>query len=179
MLRGTIHILQDDFSGKRTITAVLGPGDLFGEALAFSDIPTIPFDILSATKSEILFIDVEHSLLKCDMHCEFYERLIRNILKIIAQKNRLLNRKLYCVTRKTTREKLLSYLFEQSKQQHNNDFYIPLNRQELADYLGVERSAMSSEISKLQKLGIWKQSETIFIYYQHILQRNEIYTLAI
>lgn len=154
VLNGSIHVLQDDYSGKRTVNAAFGPGDIFAEAVALAEIPALPFSILSVTDTDLLFIDVEHLLHQCNHVCEFHSRLIENLLKIVARKNLFLNQKLHCVTRKTTGEKLLAYLNEQARKQHSDEFLIPFDRQGLADYLGVERSAMSAGLSRLQKRGI-------------------------
>jgi hypothetical protein len=88
--------------------------------------------------------------------------LIRNLLGIVAQKNMYLNQKIKYTSRKTTREKLMAYLTDQAKLKRSNDFTIPFNRQELADYLGVERSAMSAELGKLTKLGILRTQRSHF-----------------
>ena len=94
----------------------------------------------------------------CDNGCEFHHTLIRNLLGIVAQNNMYLNQKIKYTSRKPTREKLMAYLTDQAKMKGSNDFTISFNRQELADYLGVERSAMSAELGKLTKLADTAQS---------------------
>lgn len=163
ILSGEIHILQDDYDGNRSITASIPAGSMFGEAFACAGINQLPVDIMAMDNCIILFLDSQTLLNSCDgcfnngtfdNGCSYHHILIRNLLGIVAHKNISLNQKLRCVSHKTTKEKLLAYLSQQAKQHNSKDFTINFNRQELADYLGVERSAMSAEISKLVKSGL-------------------------
>ncbi len=169
ILSGEIHILQDDYDGNRSITASIPSGSMFGEAFACAGIRHLPVDIMAVDNCIILFLDSQTLLNSCDScfnnscsgtnssdnnGCSYHHILIRNLLGIVAHKNISLNQKLRYVSHKTTKEKLLAYLSQQAKQHNSKDFTINFNRQELADYLGVERSAMSTEISKLVKNGV-------------------------
>ena len=109
-----------------------------------------------------MFLNGKTLLNTCDNSCTFHHTLILNLLGIVAQKNMYLNQKIKYTSRKTTREKLMAYLTDQAKLKRSNDFTIPFNRQELADYLGVERSAMSAELGKLTKLGILRTQRSHF-----------------
>lgn len=159
---GSIHILQDDYYGNRNITASISEGSLFGEAFACAGIPYLPVDIVAAEDCTVMFLNVKKLLNTCDNGCEFHHTLIRNLLGIVAQNNMYLNQKIKYTSRKTTGEKLMAYLTDQAKMKSSNDFTIPFNRQELADYLGVERSAMSAELGKLTKLGILQTQRSHF-----------------
>jgi CRP-like cAMP-binding protein len=162
VLEGTIQILQDDYNGKRTITAAFGPGAMFAEAFACASISVFPINILAATDCVILLLNKKQIFHQHDSSCHFHDQLIENLLKIVARKNIFLNQKLGYISHKTTREKLLAFLNDQAKQHHSNEFTIPYARQALADYLGVERSAMSAEISKLQKDGVLETHRSYF-----------------
>ena len=109
-----------------------------------------------------MFLNGKKLLNTCDNGCRFHHTLIRNLLGIVAQNNMYLNQKIKYTSRKTTREKLMAYLTDQAKMKGSNDFTISFNRQELADYLGVERSAMSTELGKLTKLGILQTQRSHF-----------------
>lgn len=109
---------------------------------------------MAAADCEILFLSVDHILSDQGDACGFHRIMLRNLLQIVAQKNILLNHKLSCVSHKTTAEKLMAFLHDQSRLHHAVEFTIPYDRQALADYLGVERSAMSAEIGKLQRQGL-------------------------
>ena len=126
---------------------------MFAEAFACAEAAELPVDILATSRAYILFLDRSMLFGECSKTCAFHSILIRNLLKIVAGKNMLLNQKLSYSSHKTTGEKIMAYLSDQAKLHHSSEFIIPFNRQELADYLGVERSAMSAEISRLQKQG--------------------------
>lgn len=162
VLDGTIQILQDDYKGNRNITSAFGPGHLFAESFACAAISTLPVSIFAATDCTILFLSIQKILYPCTQACYFHSKLIQNLLKIVSRKNMLLNKKLSNVSHKTTSEKLMAYLNDQAKENHSLEFTIPYNRQALADYLGVERSALSAEISKLKKQGILENNRSYF-----------------
>lgn len=162
ILQGNIQIIQDDFYGNRSITASFGTGSLFAEAFVCAGISTLPVDILANTNTEIMFIDSRKIFASCDGCCEYHHILIANLLRIVATKNVVLSQKIQCISRKTTEEKILSYLSLQAKLHDSAEFDIPFNRQGLADYLGVERSAMSTVINQLVKKNIIETNRSHF-----------------
>lgn len=154
VLEGEIQIERSEINGERTIVEKFHTSNLFGEALVCAKIPHSPFTIIATRPSNILFIPYENLLHPQDMSCTFHELLIQNMIQILANKNILLNQKLAHLSKRSTRDKLLSYLNYESKQQKRKDIAIPYNRQELADYLCVERSAMSAELSRMKRDGL-------------------------
>lgn len=154
VLQGAVQILQEDYDGRRSITSALGPGDMFAEAFSCAGAVELPVSILAAADCTVLILKVDQLLSPEKDACGFHHLLMRNLLQLMAQKNMLLNRKLRHVSRRTTAEKLLAFLNDYARLQHTSEFTIPYDRQALADYLGVERSAMSAELSKLQRQGI-------------------------
>lgn len=128
-------------------------GGLFGEAFSFARVECLPVSVTAAEKTEVLFINCERIITVCPSACEFHNRLVRNMLKILAEKNMTLTQKIGHMGKRTTREKILSYLSEQAKKAGGESFTIPLNRQEMADYLAVDRSAMSKELGRLKEEG--------------------------
>ena len=153
LLEGEIHVLQDDYYGNRNINFSFHAGDMFAEAFACAGASELPVDILAMSKVKILFLNCEQIFGECSESCEYHSILVRNLLKIVAQKNMLLNQKLSYSSHKTTSEKVMAYLSDQAKMHHSSEFIIPFDRQGLADYLGVDRSALCVEISRLQKQG--------------------------
>ena len=113
----------------------------------------MPVSVIAVTDSEVLLLDCRRVFTSCSNACHFHSVLMKNLLQEMAQKNLALTRKIRYMSQKTTKEKLMAYLLDQAKQQGSKEFVIPHNRQSLADYLGVERSAMSAEISKLKRSG--------------------------
>lgn len=162
VLSGTVQIVRDDYYGNRSVLAVVAPGGLFGEAFACADVETLPVSAVAQQNCSVLLLDCKRVLVSCSNACPFHNRLVRNLLQVIARKNLMLTQKIRCMSRKTTREKLMEFLLEQAKQQGSAEFVIPYDRQALADYLGVERCAMSVEISKLKKAGLIDYSGSRF-----------------
>ena len=149
VLSGTIQIVRDDYYGNRSVLTVVSPGGLFGEAFACAGVETLPVSAIALQNCAVLLLDCKRVLTGCSNACPFHSRLVRNLLQGIAQKNLMLTSKIRCMSQKTTQEKLMEFLLEQAKQHDSAEFVIPYDRQALADYLGVERSAMSKE--NLQK----------------------------
>lgn len=168
VLSGSIQIVQDDYYGNRSITATFGEGEIFGEAFACAGVKVLPVGILSCEESKIMFISKTTLLNACNGDCRCgcsrnsHHTIISNLLKSVASKNILLNRKLQYSSHKTTSEKIMAYLNDQARINESDSFTIPFNRQELADYLGVERSAMSVEINKLVRAGVIETKRSYF-----------------
>jgi CRP-like cAMP-binding protein len=154
VLSGQVNVVQDDYYGNRSIIARIDVGNLFGESFACAEINTIPFSVITTTESEILFIDCQKLSFPCVKSCSFHGRLIQNMLNILSMKNISLTQKIEYTSKRTTREKLMAYLSAEAKKVGSSQFKIPFNRQELADYLSVDRSAMSAELSKLRNDGV-------------------------
>lgn len=153
VLLGTVQVIREDYYGNRSVMTVLQPGDLFAEVFSCAGYETMPVSAIALTDSEVLLLDCRHVFTSCSGSCHFHNKLLKNLLQGMAQKNLALTRKIRYMSKKTTKDKLMAYLSDQAKQQGSREFVIPHNRQSLADYLGVERSAMSAEISKLKKSG--------------------------
>nr|AAL87780.1 unknown [Desulfitobacterium hafniense DCB-2] len=154
MLSGKVKVVKVDFRGNANIMAFIEPGEMFAEAYACTQTANLPFTVLSVTESEILWINYRKIISTCTSACRSHEKLIENMMRALASKSILLNQKIEHISKRTTQEKLLAYLFDQSKKLGVNEFDIPLSRQELADYLCVDRSAMSNELCKLQREGV-------------------------
>ena len=154
VLTGSLHIVQEDFWGRRTILTHIGPGELFGEAFAFAELERLPVSAMAAEDAEVLLLDQRKIMSPCPEACGFHSDLVGNMLRILARKNVGLVQKIAHLTRRSTREKLLSYLSIRAREAGSGSFSIPFNRQELADYLAVDRSALSNELSKMRDEGI-------------------------
>lgn len=163
VLAGAVQIVQDDYYGNRSILAQAGPGELFGESFACAGVVSLPVSIVATEDSKLLRIDCCRITRSCSNACEFHNQLILNLLQVVAAKNLNFHKKLEITAKRTTREKLMAYLLWQAKLQKSDSFTIPFDRQGLADYLGVERSAMSAELSKLRRDGIIDFDRSHFI----------------
>ncbi len=154
VLSGGVHIVQEDYWGNRAILSALQTGGLFAEAFACSDVASLPVSVVARENCDILFVDCKRILTVCSSSCAFHTMLIHNLTKVLAGKNIMLTRKMEHITKKTTREKVLSYLSECAIKAGKNSFDIPFDRQELADYLAVERSALSKTLCSMRDEGV-------------------------
>ena len=146
---GKIALSNFDYFGNRNILHVFEQGDSFAEALVSLEIQ-IPHEVISLTDSSIVWIEYK-SLSKS----LYYQKILNNLLNIISTKNLILNKKLQILSKRTTREKILEYLSNQKKALSlDSNFEINLNRNEMADYLALDRSNLSRELGKLKKEGI-------------------------
>ena len=162
VLEGSIQLEREDLNGNRTILDKVVPGQSFGEALVCAGIKQIPTAVIARYDCTIMYMDYEKILQTCSNACSFHTHLIQNMITVLAKRNVKLNNKLNFLSKRSTREKLLTYLETQAIIQKQNPFTITFNRQELADYLCVERSAMCAELSKLQTEGLIKYKKNTF-----------------
>lgn len=168
VLSGSARIVQVDYFGNRSIVTNLEPSDLFAESFACAGVKELPVQVAAnEDNTEVLWIDRLRIMQPCGNNCGFHRGLIDNLLKIIAAKNVMFHQKVEILSKRTTREKLMAYLLLQAKKNHAGSFTIPFDRQELADYLGVDRSGLSAEIGKLRREGILNCERNHF----HLLQK--------
>ena len=154
VLEGRAIISCADVWGKSSILGFAEPGAVFGEAYACVPGEALLISVCAAEETRVLFLNVGKLLTVCGNACPFHAQLIRNLLSISAGKNLQLSRRIFHTTPKSIRGRLLSYFSECAKKSGSLTFTLPFNRQQLADYLGVDRSAMSSELSKMQRDGL-------------------------
>lgn len=162
MLRGSAQIVRVDFYGNRTIVAGVAPSEVFGEAFACAELSMLPVDIVANESCEVMLIDCNRMMHSCTNACGFHQQLIFNLMKDLASKNVQFHQKMEVTSKRTTREKLMAYLMIQAKKAGNRRFEVPFDRQELADYLEVDRSGLSAEISKLRKEGVLMCYKNLF-----------------
>ena len=144
VLEGSVHIIREDFWGNRSIVGLAGPGEVFAESYALAGEP-LEVSVLAAAPGAALFLEADGLT---------DARLTANLLHLLARKNLMLTRKMRHMARRTTRDKLLSYLSAQALAAGSSEFDIPMDRQQLADYLAVDRSAMSAALGKLRDEGV-------------------------
>ena len=154
ILVGAVNIVKNDVWGDRKIIEHLGPGQVFGETYACLKGEPLMVSAEVHGDTKILFMDISRLLSVCEKNCRFHSNLIRNLLVVFAKRNLMLTRKMDIIMPKSIRGRLLVYLSYESMRIGKNSFEISFNRQQLADYLSVDRSALSSELSKMQRDGI-------------------------
>lgn len=163
MLSGSAQIIQTDYYGNRSILSGIEPSEIFAESFACAEISSLPVTVIANEPSEVMLIDCNHILHTCSNNCEFHQQLIFNLMKNLASKAIMFQQKVEIISKRSTREKLMTYLTFQAKKAHKDSFDIPFDRQELADYLEVNRSGLSVEISKLCREGVIKNDRKHFV----------------
>lgn len=163
VLEGSVQLLTEDMFGNRSITAKLDRGEMFGQIAASDHSPFSPVSVVADGPSRIMFLVFGRLVSPCTRACSFHSRIIENMMNVLAKRNLLMNQKVSILSQRTMREKLLAYLHFQSKELQSKDFLIPFNRDELADFLCVNRSALSREIAKMIDEGILDTQKNRFI----------------
>lgn len=151
VLSGSAQIVREDIMGNRTILSEISASDMFGEAFACANVGKSPVTVLTTTGCSILYIQFKRIVTTCSSSCSFHTRLIENMLSLIAQKNIFLNNKIEILSQRTIREKVMSYFFMQIQKTGSKKFKIPFTRDELADFLCVNRSALSRELCNMRE----------------------------
>jgi CRP-like cAMP-binding protein len=172
ILKGSVNVEQVDIWGNRSILSRFVSGHVFGEAYACVEQEPLLVDVLSMEDTEVLFLKIDRVLKTCPSSCIFHTKLLRNLLTVMAAKNLMQTRKNSYITKKTIRDRLLSYLSDQVVTQGQYEFKIPFNRQQLSEYLSVDRSALSNEISKLSKAGILSCDKNCFRLEKEYLEKQ-------
>lgn len=154
LVKGKLLVQHDDFWGNRNIVNVIRVGEMFGEAYVAPESGSLLNDVIAEEDSAVIFFDVRRILTVCSTACRFHSMVIQNLFFAISEKNRKLVQKIGHMSKRSTRAKLLSYLSEEAKRQNSSHFTIPFTRQQLADFLCVDRSAMSNELCKMRDEGL-------------------------
>ncbi len=160
VLSGQLHIIKEDYDGNRTLVAALEPGEIFAEALCCAGVEHSPVTVVAETDAKVMQIQFERILHTCPSACGFHTKLIENMLGLIARKNLLLQSRMEMVTLHSVREKVLRYLGSFGK---GKTIVVPFNREQMADYLSVERSALSHELAKMKRDGLIEYRKNEFI----------------
>ena len=150
LLSGGVQIIQFDYYGNKSILSHISRGEVFAEAFACAGVQSLPVTVMASEPSTVMLIDCDHILHTCQNNCGFHHQLIYNLMKDLASKTILFHQRIEVTSKRTTREKLLTYLALEARRAGSNSFTIPFDRQELADYLEVDRSGLSAEIGKLR-----------------------------
>ncbi len=162
VLKGGVQVIREDILGNRMLVAGLGEGEIFGETFACAGITESPVSVVATETCQVLWLPIKRIVSPCSSVCSFHSNLINNLLKLLAGKNLYLNNKMELLSKRTIRDKIMAYLSYEAEKNHSNSFETALNRNELADYLCVDRSAMSREISRLKEEGVIEYHKNYF-----------------
>ncbi|MBR6825202.1 MAG: Crp/Fnr family transcriptional regulator [Oscillospiraceae bacterium] len=154
LITGAVDMVKEDLWGNQTMLVRMKQGEVFGETFACGSDSTSSVTFLASEEAKILFIPFQRVMRTCTMACAFHQQLSENMMRIMADKNRDLMRKVEIVSKRTIRDKIMAYLSIQGQLQRSRYFDIPLGRLELADYLCVDRSALTRELAKMKEEGL-------------------------
>lgn len=163
VINGSFHIEKEDCWGNLSILADISPGEMCGEVFACIRESVISVNAVAKEDSKVLLINVEKVLGTCDKHCIFHTKIINNLIDILARKNHMLTSKIEIISQRSIRSRLMEYLSQQAQLNGSNKFEIPYNRQQLADYLAVDRSALSTELGRMSKDGLIEFKKNKFV----------------
>ncbi len=154
VVSGKARIQREDFHGNTIILTGLEAGDLFGEAFVCAGIPKVSVSLWAVTPLEVVFVDYQKAISPCSSSCPFHQKLVANMLKLMAQRLLMLNEKIDIIQKTTIRAKLMAFFELRMRQEGGRHFTVPFNRNELAEYIGVNRSAMSRELWNMKADGL-------------------------
>jgi len=163
VLEGCVRIESVDIWGNVSVLGTMEVGDAFGATYAAVPDEPLMVDVVAAKDSRVLFVKLSKVLTTCPRACPHHARISANMISIIARRNITLSRRIFHVAPKTIRGKVLAYLSDMAERTGSREFDIPFNRQRLAAYLGVDRSALSAELSRMQKAGLIETHRSHFV----------------
>lgn len=156
VLSGKLAIISDDRNGNKNIISEIGVGEMFGEAFACSGIEKSTVSVQAICNSHIMLLDYKRIITSCSSACIFHTKLIGNMIAILAKKILILNQKINIISMRSIREKLIAFFDMQRDKTNSNKFTISYNREQLADFLFIDRSSMSRELCKMRDEGLIK-----------------------
>lgn len=162
VLEGSVRIEKEDYYGNRTIMTFVSKGDIFGEVYACRGKTASGVSVIADIDTNLIMLDTNRVFMYNSLKEMFYYKVVHNLIAVLASKAYMLNSKIEHISKRTTREKLMSFFSQQASERKSSSFYIGFNRQELADFLCVDRSAMSAELSKMKKDGIIDYNKNYF-----------------
>ncbi len=161
-LAGVMHVIREDYDGKRVLLAAIRPGEIFAEALCCAKVTKSPVTVIAASNAGLMLLRYDKILQSCPNCCPFHTKLIENMLRLVAEKNLFLQSRMEILSLKSIKEKMMRYL-QSFTPQRDKRIIIPFNREELADFLCVERSALSHALARMRKDGLIEYRKNIFI----------------
>lgn len=162
VVEGAVNIIKENVYGDRRLITTIEKNAIFAESFVAAHLDEAPVSVVAKEDCQILFIPLGNALMTCSASCSFHNRLIHNLVGMLANKNIMLNQKLDYLTAKTTRERIAKYFIDCANIQGKTTITIPYNRNELSEYLGVDRSVLSRELSKLKQEGILEFNKNTF-----------------
>ncbi|WP_230203555.1 Crp/Fnr family transcriptional regulator [Bacillus massiliigorillae] len=162
IVKGTVHMLKEDVKGNKVLFTIMRDKEVFGEMFISNSSFAATVSYYAATDCTILFLPLKRVMCSCSMACQFHQKFIENMTMLMSQKTIQLMNKLEIISKKTLREKILTYLTQQALVSGSSYFVLPMGRLELADYLCVNRSALTRELSNMKAEGLLDYDKNTF-----------------
>jgi CRP/FNR family transcriptional regulator, dissimilatory nitrate respiration regulator len=154
VLSGSVDILFEDAVGRKSILTTIEPGGMFGEGAVTARLPASPVSVYASTDVSACFLEYPFMVRSCEKNCSYHSLLVENMIEILSRKLLLMNKKLNYALTRSIRDKITSYLVDEYGAQKTRRFEIVYNREELANYLSVDRSSLSRELAKMKEEGL-------------------------
>lgn len=154
ILEGEAVVVKENAAGNRVVMDLLKPGDIFGEVVVFTEDAVWPGSVIAQETCKALFIPRQKIIGQCHKLCHWHREIIQNMLKILSEKALHLNKKVEYLTIKSMRGKIAAFLLEQYRRTGKTTFVLPLNRNEMADFLNVSRPSMCREMRRMKEEGV-------------------------
>ncbi|MCL2399410.1 MAG: Crp/Fnr family transcriptional regulator [Defluviitaleaceae bacterium] len=162
MLSGQSRSIKWDLSGRLIILTFIEKGSVIGAMVAAKAEHISPVSVQATEDSVVMLIPFNRIITRCKNNCPQHEQLLRNYISVVAEKGLELYERIDCLLEPTVRDKILTYLSRISREQHSQTFTIPINRNAMAEYLNIERSALSRELSSMKKDGLIDYHKSCF-----------------
>lgn len=162
VVTGAVNVVRYTLDGRERLLAHLGAGEVFGTAFVLGGSDRYFANIIAAQPSTVMMLNGARVLAPCATRCPAHMQLLSRLLTIVARRNSRLAQKIDCLSQKSTAAKLMAYLRQQSEDAGAKTFEIPFTRQQLADYLNVDRASLCTEITRLQKSGRLQTNRRMF-----------------
>ena len=163
VLFGNVHLLKEDIWGNSSLLSYVGPGELFGENFAVSVEQESSVTFIAVEKTRVLFLAASKIIHTCENSCSFHARIAENMFHLLGQKSISYMNKLEIMSKESIRGKLMAYISTLAQQQKSKYIKAPLSRTQLADYLSINRSSMTRELSKMRDEGIIDFDRNTFV----------------
>lgn len=162
VMRGSVQMIKEDVWGQKSILLTLERGEVFGESFVCGDRKGTTVSFLAASDCRILLMNFHRVMKTCSAACVYHQRLVENMVTLLARKNVQLMDKMEIISKKSIRGRILTWMSQQVQEQGDRRFISPLGRLELADYLCVDRSALTRELGRMQEEGLLDYDKNLF-----------------
>lgn len=151
VLEGSVQMIREDIWGNKTLLINVKETELFGETFACGSTGTASVSFVAKEDVRVLFLPFCRVVHACANACAHHQKLLQNLVAVMAEKNALLISKIDILSKKTLREKIVAYLLAEAANHNSKYFTISMGRVQLAEYLNADRSALTRELNQMKE----------------------------